>query len=51
MWGFGLFCLVVALAMVPLGPWLAFLLALLAQLTVHALVLWRMVRGRTVIAP
>jgi hypothetical protein len=48
MWGFGLFCLVVALAMVPLGPWLAFLLALLAQLTVHALVLWRMMRGRTV---
>ena len=47
MWGFGLFCLVVALAMVPLGPWLAFLLALLAQLTVHALVLWRMMRGRT----
>jgi len=47
MWGFGLFCLVVAIAMVPLGPWLAFLLALLAQLTVHGLVLWRMMRGRT----
>ncbi len=47
MWGFGLFCLVVAMAMVPLGPWLAFLLALLAQLTVHAFVLWRMIRGRT----
>ncbi|HTO10921.1 MAG TPA: hypothetical protein VMQ51_05065 [Candidatus Binatia bacterium] len=44
MWGFGLFVLVVALAMVPLGPWLAFLLALLGQLTVHALVLWRMLR-------
>lgn len=51
MWGFGLFCLVVALAMVPLGPWLAFLLALLAQLTVHAVVLWRMLRGRTTDAP
>jgi hypothetical protein len=47
MWGFGLFCLVVAIAMVPLGPWLAFLLALLTQLTVHGLVLWRMMRGRT----
>jgi hypothetical protein len=51
MWGFGLFCLVVALAMVPLGPWLAFLLALLTQLTVHGLVLWRMMRGRTVATP
>jgi hypothetical protein len=48
MWGFGLFCLVVALAMVPLGPWLAFLLALAAQLGVHALVLWRMLRGRAI---
>jgi hypothetical protein len=47
MWGFGLFCVVVALAMVPLGPWLAFLLALLAQIIVHALVLWRMMRGQT----
>jgi len=46
MWGFGLFCLVVALAMVPLGPWLAFLLALLAQLSVHAVVLWRMLHMR-----
>ena len=45
MWGFGLFCLVVALAMVPLGPWLAFLLALLAQLVVHGLVLWWMMRS------
>lgn len=51
MWGFGLFCLVVALAMVPLGPWLAFLLALVAQLVVHALVLWQMMRGPTVRAP
>jgi hypothetical protein len=45
MWGFGLFVLVVALAMVPLGPWLAFLLALLAQVTVHGIVLWRMLRS------
>ena len=51
MWGFGLFCLVVAIAMVPLGPWLAFLVALLTQLTVHGLVLWRMMRGRTAAAP
>jgi len=51
MWGFGLFVLVVALAIVPLGPFLAFLLALLAQAIVHALVLWRMLRGRTAIAP
>ena len=42
MWGFGLFCAVLAVAMVPLGPWRAFALALLAQLAVHALVLWRM---------
>ena len=51
MWGFGLFCLVVALAMVPLGPWLAFLFALLTQLVVHTLVLWRMMRGPTGQAP
>ena len=50
MWGFGLFVLVVALAIVPLGPWLAFFLALLAQMLVHALVLWRMLRGRTALA-
>ena len=45
MWGFALFCLVLAVATVPLGPWLAFLLALVAQLGVHAFVLWRMLRG------
>ena len=50
MWGFGLFVLVVALAMVPLGPWLAFVLALLAQSAVHGVVLWRMMRGRTAAA-
>jgi hypothetical protein len=51
MWGFGLFVLVVALAIVPLGPWLAFVAALLAQMTVHALVLWRMLRGQAALAP
>jgi hypothetical protein len=51
MWGFGLFVLVVAVAIVPLGPWYAFVLALLAQSAVHALVLWRMMRGRTVVTP
>jgi hypothetical protein len=44
MWGMGLFCFVVALALVPLGPWLGFLAALAAQMVVHALVLWRMIR-------
>ena len=43
MWGFALFCLVVAQALVPLGPGLAFVLALTAQLVVHGLVLWKMV--------
>jgi hypothetical protein len=45
MWGFGLFCLVVALAMVPLGPAPAFVHALATQLAVHGVVLWRMLRG------
>ena len=44
MWGFALFCLVVAVAMVPLGPGWAFLLALAVQMAVHGLVLWRMIR-------
>ena len=44
MWGFALFCLVVAVAMVPLGPGPAFLLALAVQMAVHGLVLWRMIR-------
>jgi hypothetical protein len=33
-----------ALALVPLGPWLGFLLALAVQAAVHALVLRRMIR-------
>ncbi len=45
MWGFALFCLVVAQAIVPLGPGLAFVLAIGAQFAVHGLVLWRMVRS------
>jgi hypothetical protein len=44
MWGFALFCLVIAVATVPLGAWLGFALALAAQAAVHALVLWRLVR-------
>jgi hypothetical protein len=44
MWGFALFCLVVAVAMVPLGPGPAFLLALAVLMVVHGLVLWRMIR-------
>jgi hypothetical protein len=44
MWGFALFCLVVAVAMVPLGPGPAFVLALALQMAVHGLVLWRMIR-------
>ena len=44
MWGFALFCLIVAVAMVPLGPGPAFLLALAVQAVVHGLVLWRMIR-------
>jgi hypothetical protein len=51
MWGFGLFCLVVALAMVPLGPAAAFLLALATQLAVHGIVLWRMLRGAPAARP
>ena len=47
MWGFALFCLVIALAMVPLGPALAFLLAVAAQGAVHGIVLWRVLRVRS----
>jgi hypothetical protein len=47
MWGFALFCQVVAVAMVPLGPAAAFLLALGIQMAVHGLVLWRMFRVET----
>ena len=47
MWGFALFCLVVALTMVPLGPGLAFPLALASQGAVHGIVLWRMLRVRS----
>src|SRR5688500_12818029 len=46
MWGMGLFCCVVALVLVPLGPWLGFLAALAVQMVVHGLVLWRMIRTR-----
>jgi hypothetical protein len=35
MWGFALFCFVVAVAIVPLGPAGAFLLAILVQTVVH----------------
>jgi hypothetical protein len=42
MWSFATFCFTIALAAEPLGRSLAFALALGLQLTVHALVLWRM---------
>jgi hypothetical protein len=45
MWGFALFCLVVAQAVVPLGAGLAFALAIAAQFAVHGLVLWRMLQS------
>jgi hypothetical protein len=44
MWGMGLFCFVVGLVLVPLGPWLGFLTALAVPMTVHGVVLWRMIR-------
>jgi hypothetical protein len=46
MWGFAVFCLVLAQALVPLGVALAFVLALAAQLAVNGVVLWRMMRAR-----
>ncbi|HET7343732.1 MAG TPA: hypothetical protein VFL90_19870 [Methylomirabilota bacterium] len=47
MWGFALFCLVVALAMAPLGPGAAFALALATQALAHGVLLWRMVARRS----
>jgi hypothetical protein len=44
MWSFALFCFVVALAIVPLGTWPAFTLALLALIPPQAAVLWRLRR-------
>jgi hypothetical protein len=44
MWGFALFCFMVAVAMVPLGPVAAFLLAILVQTVAHGVVLLRMIR-------
>jgi hypothetical protein len=44
MWGFALFLATVTVAMVPLGPAAAFVLALAIQMAVHGLVLWRMIR-------
>lgn len=42
MWSFSLFCFVVAVAVVPLGHALGFVVALVLQLTLHGLVLWWM---------
>jgi hypothetical protein len=45
MWSFALFCFVLALLIVPLGPWLAFALALASLVPPQAAVLWWMSRG------
>jgi hypothetical protein len=46
MWSFALFCFVLALALVPLGPWGAFALALASLVPPQAAVLW-WIRART----
>jgi len=45
MGSFALFCFTVAAATVPLGHYLAFLVALALQLAVHGLILWRTSAG------
>ena len=40
MWSFALFCFVLGVAIVPLGPWLAFALAIASLIPPQALVLW-----------
>jgi hypothetical protein len=47
MWSMAVFCFVVALALVPLGQWAGFLLALAAMIPVQGLVLWWMELRRT----
>jgi hypothetical protein len=44
MWSFAVFCFVLAVAIVPLGPWLAFALAIASLVPPQAVVLWRMSR-------
>jgi hypothetical protein len=48
MWSFALFCFVVALAVVPLGKWLAFTLAILSLVLSQVLVLRRVSREQRV---
>jgi hypothetical protein len=45
MWSFAVFCFVVALAVVPLGKWLAFTLAIASLIPPQAAVLWWVRRG------
>jgi hypothetical protein len=45
MWSFALFCCVLALAIVPLGLWIAFALAIASLIPPQAIVLWWMQRG------
>lgn len=40
MWSFAVFCFVASLALVPLGSWLGFLLALASLIPIQAIVLW-----------
>ncbi len=54
MWSFAVFCFVVALAIVPLGTWLAFALALACLVPPQAAVLWwvsRAARGARGVRP
>jgi hypothetical protein len=44
MWSFAVFCFVLAVAIVPLGPWLAFALAIASLVPPQAVVLWWMSR-------
>lgn len=44
MWSFAVFCFVVAVAIVPLGKWLAFGLAIASLIPTQALVFWRISR-------
>jgi hypothetical protein len=41
MWSFALFCFVVSVTTVTAGRYLAFTTALVVQLVVHGLILWR----------
>ena len=44
MWGFALFCFVIAISIVPFGTWIAFGLAIVLLIPPQALVLWLVTR-------